>query len=253
MARFGTYSENTSPADADLLVSVDVSDTTGDATGSTKRLSLSGLRTFFGAIFAPLASPTFTGTTTTAALTATTGAFSGAVTVTNNYAAVNLTAAIQSYVNFRDSTGNIRINVSHNDGNGQFKFDQRDASGVYERTPFLITSTGATLFTGAPSVTVPAPTTTGHALRWGSDATVAALTATGVTIVPAATAATHAVNTVTSTTAALASVGGAINTAGKFVGKQVWNTTTSQPVWAVSAAAGGVWADAQGVTKHTPA
>ena len=71
MARFGTYSENTSPADADLLVSVDVSDTTDDATGSTKRLSLSGLRTFFGAIFAPLASPTFTGTTTTAALTAT--------------------------------------------------------------------------------------------------------------------------------------------------------------------------------------
>ena len=49
MARFGTYSENTSPADADLLVSVDVSDTTDDATGSTKRLSLSGLRTFFGA------------------------------------------------------------------------------------------------------------------------------------------------------------------------------------------------------------
>jgi hypothetical protein len=178
MARFGTYSENTSPADADLLVSVDVSDTTDDATGSTKRLSLSGLRTFFGAIFAPLASPTFTGTTTTAALTATTGAFSGAVTVTNNYAAVNLTAAVQSYVNFRDSTGNIRINVSHNDGTGQFKVDQRDASGVYERTPFLITSTGATSFTGAPSVTVPVPTTTGDALRWGSDATVAALTAT---------------------------------------------------------------------------
>ena len=73
MARFGTYSENTSPADADLLVSVDVSDTTDDATGSTKRLSLSGLRTFFGA------SPTFTGTTTTAALTAT-----GVVTVSSN-------------------------------------------------------------------------------------------------------------------------------------------------------------------------
>jgi len=37
---------------------------------------------------------------------------------------------------------------------------------------------GAVDMTQAPAVTVPAPTTTGEALRWGSDAEVAALTAT---------------------------------------------------------------------------
>jgi hypothetical protein len=59
--------------------------------------------------------------------------------------------------------------------------------------------------------------------------------------------------TATATTTELADIGDAINTAGKFIGKQVYNTTTSQPVWAATAAAGGVWADAQVVTKHTPA
>jgi hypothetical protein len=59
--------------------------------------------------------------------------------------------------------------------------------------------------------------------------------------------------TFASTTTALADIADDINTVGKFVGKQIWNSTTTQPVWAVSAAAGGLWVDAQGTTKHTPA
>lgn len=57
---------------------------------------------------------------------------------------------------------------------------------------------------------------------------------------------------VPSTTAALAAVGNAINTTGKFAGKQVWNTTTTKPVYAVDGTAAGVWKDATGATAHTP-
>jgi hypothetical protein len=58
--------------------------------------------------------------------------------------------------------------------------------------------------------------------------------------------------TVLSTTAALAAVGNAINTTGKFPGKQVLNTTTNKPVWAVDGTAAGLWKDATGTTAHTP-
>jgi hypothetical protein len=86
-----------------------------------------------------------------------------------------------------------------------------------------------------------------------SDLNTISLSGAASVAVPAATAATHAVNTLTSTTAALANIGDNINTAGKFIGKQVYNTTTSQPVWATNSGAGAVWKDAQAVTKHTPA
>jgi hypothetical protein len=57
----------------------------------------------------------------------------------------------------------------------------------------------------------------------------------------------------TSTTAALAAVGNAINTVDKYIGKTVFNTTTSKLVVAVAATAAGVWANAgTGVTEHTP-
>lgn len=56
----------------------------------------------------------------------------------------------------------------------------------------------------------------------------------------------------TSTTANLASIAALINTTGKFVGKQVYNTTTKKSVWADAATAGGVWVDATGATAHTP-
>ena len=57
---------------------------------------------------------------------------------------------------------------------------------------------------------------------------------------------------VVSTTAALDAIGNAINTTGKLVGKEVFNTTTGLPVWAVGTTAGALWVDATGGTAHTP-
>ena len=166
MARFGTYSENTSPADADLLVSVDVSDTTDDATGSTKRLSLSGLRTFFGAIFAPLASPTFTGTTTTSTLTAT-----GAVT---------LSATLPNLKFYEtDGVADERLYQIVVNNNSFVVRQSTDAAVNVSELIRYVRTTKELRLTDNTSVTLPVPTTTGDALRWGSDATVAALTATG--------------------------------------------------------------------------
>ncbi len=56
-----------------------------------------------------------------------------------------------------------------------------------------------------------------------------------------------------STTAALEAVANAINTANKYAGKAVINTTTGAIVTAASAAAGGVWQALDGTTAHTPA
>ena len=55
------------------------------------------------------------------------------------------------------------------------------------------------------------------------------------------------------TTAQLAAVGNAINTSGKFVGKMVFNTTTSLPVWANGPLATDTWASATTALAHTPA
>lgn len=56
----------------------------------------------------------------------------------------------------------------------------------------------------------------------------------------------------TSTTAALDAVGNAINTAGKYEGKQLFNTDTDNPVWAVGSAAADIWVDGAGTTVHSP-
>lgn len=49
MAKFGAYDDNTVPADEDLVITVDVSDTSGDPGGKTKKLSLGGLSTYIAA------------------------------------------------------------------------------------------------------------------------------------------------------------------------------------------------------------
>lgn len=54
------------------------------------------------------------------------------------------------------------------------------------------------------------------------------------------------------TTANFASLTAVINTIGKFAGKMAWNSNTLKPVWAVGAAAGSVWVNADGTTAHTP-
>jgi len=59
---------------------------------------------------------------------------------------------------------------------------------------------------------------------------------------------------VVSTTAALAENTDAINTTGKYEGKQVFNSTTGILVVAAGASAASVWKNAgTGATAHTPA
>lgn len=58
---------------------------------------------------------------------------------------------------------------------------------------------------------------------------------------------------VTATAAALGDLTNAINTTGKFAGKQVWDSTNNVPLWAKGATAGAVWIDGAGTTVITPA
>ena len=170
MARFGTYSENTSPADADLLVSVDVSDTTDDATGSTKRLSLSGLRTFFGA------SPTFTGTTTTAALTATDGILSSGSTGSSVPSAKGL-----EVINTNATSGEQRFKLSVTNA-GDPRLDAMSDDGSSRlRNAFVARSDGEFRLTDNTSVSVPAATAATHAAQVSArDATYGQLAIGGV-------------------------------------------------------------------------
>jgi hypothetical protein len=58
---------------------------------------------------------------------------------------------------------------------------------------------------------------------------------------------------VSETATNLADITHAINTgAAKVAGYQVWDSTNSQPVWAVGNADGSVWVDGAGTTVHTP-
>jgi hypothetical protein len=58
---------------------------------------------------------------------------------------------------------------------------------------------------------------------------------------------------VTATSTELLDIADAINTgADKVAGYQVFNTTTTAPVWAVGDTDGAVWVDATGTTAHTP-
>ena len=58
---------------------------------------------------------------------------------------------------------------------------------------------------------------------------------------------------VSETATNLADVTHAINTgAAKVAGYEVWDSTNSQPVWAVGNADGSVWVDGTGTTVHTP-
>lgn len=57
---------------------------------------------------------------------------------------------------------------------------------------------------------------------------------------------------ITASTANLTDISNAINTTGKFAGKQVWNSTTNVPLWASGSTAGSVWIDGSGTTVVTP-
>lgn len=56
----------------------------------------------------------------------------------------------------------------------------------------------------------------------------------------------------TATTAELEDETHSINTSEKWIGKQVFNTTTGKPVYAVGTLAVDAWNDAVGALAHTP-
>ena len=130
-------------------------------------------RTNLGA--APLASPTFTGTTTTSTLTAT-----GAVT---------LSAATPNLKFYEtDGVADERLYQIMASNNSFVVRQSTDAGANVSQLIRYVRATKELRLTDNTSVTLPVPTTTGHALRWGSDANVTALTATGATTVAALTA-----------------------------------------------------------------
>lgn len=55
-----------------------------------------------------------------------------------------------------------------------------------------------------------------------------------------------------SDTESLGDAGDPINVTGKFLGKPVYNTATSMPVYATGSTPGATWNDATGVIAHTP-
>lgn len=57
----------------------------------------------------------------------------------------------------------------------------------------------------------------------------------------------------TTTTAAISAIANAVNTAGKFAGKTLFNTTTNKLVVATGGAAGDTWKSCDAVTTYTPA
>tara|TARA_R110000772_G_scaffold55075_3_gene125685 strand:+ start:488 stop:1642 length:1155 start_codon:yes stop_codon:yes gene_type:complete len=140
---------------------------------------------------APKASPTFTGTTTTAALTATD------LVVTKDFPRVDVTGGFPA-LQLTDSGAALNQKVWRISSNssGELLFSVRSDDLASSAVAFKVTRSGTAItgidLTSGVAVTVPVPTTTGHALRWGSAANVAALTATGTTIVPTPTADTHA-------------------------------------------------------------
>lgn len=56
----------------------------------------------------------------------------------------------------------------------------------------------------------------------------------------------------TATTAQLDSLAATVNTTGKYKGKQVFNSDTNKPVYALGSASNAQWVDATGATAHTP-
>jgi hypothetical protein len=237
MAKFDSYPDNSAPADADLLISTDVSDTSADASGTTKKLTVStllnsGLDATVAALtatgrltvssatprvdltetdqaadagkwkiiafngemyFQPttdggtaqatplrlgrdgsvvIPTPTAAGQAlawgddaTVAALDATTGDFTGNVTLETAFAALQLDATTQGYIRFQGGDGITRAELTYNAGTGLFQLSRRDAAGTFQNAAFVYdVGTDAFAFQSA-SVTVPTPTASGQAVK----------------------------------------------------------------------------------------
>ena len=139
-------------------------------------------RTNLGA--APLASPTFTGTTTTSTLTATGATTVAALTATGDVTVSSNNPILEMYDTngtadqrrwrFQVVADDVRVRLMSDDGLSVVATPIRleDDSIVFAENGQSVNVSGASF------VSLPVPSATGHALRWDSDATVAALTAT---------------------------------------------------------------------------
>ena len=151
--KIGDFAELTSPADGDLFEVVDVSDTTDDASGSTRRIAWST----FKAAFVEVSGDTMTGNLEVAH-----GANPRFVLF--NSASTADTARFR----FFNTASSLRIQRVNDDDSGAVTSIQID--GI----------TGAVSFTGAPSVSVPDAAADGEALAYGqAGAELAGLVSTG--------------------------------------------------------------------------
>jgi len=157
MGKIPDYTALTAPADDDQLLVVDVSDTTDSVDGSSRSLTLSSLLT--GGLDADL------------------GALTASLPITVAGTGTNPGLAIQ---NTGGSAGEQRIDLIVT-STGLVRLRHRADDGSSNITNIINIDLGddSVDMTDATSVAVPAPTAATHALAWGSDAEVAALTATG--------------------------------------------------------------------------
>lgn len=121
VAQITSYNTDSSPAAGDILVIVDVSDTTQSPQGTTKKITLAALGTAIGG--APLAGATFTGWQAPAVVALTFGSSIAVNAAAGNIFKVTLTASTGTLANPTFSAGSqpdgqeIKIRVTQ-DGTG---------------------------------------------------------------------------------------------------------------------------------------
>ena len=128
---------------------------------------------------------------------------------------------------------------------------------VFATSPSLTTPTlGVASATSVNKVAITAPAT-GSTLTIADGKTLTASNTLAFTGTDSSSVAFGTGGTVqyfiTATAAALVDEANAINTAGKFAGKQVWDSTNNVPLWAAGVGANDVWIDGTGATVITPA
>lgn len=143
MAKFDSYPDNSAPADADLLISTDVSDTSADASGTTKKLTVSTL------LNSGLDA-------TVRALDATSGDFTGVVKLES-------AAAVLEWKETDASADEGRVQARM--VSGQWRLRRVNDAGGSFIDPIQVDPDGSISLAAAPSVSVPTPTAVDHAVK----------------------------------------------------------------------------------------
>jgi hypothetical protein len=146
------------------------------------------------------------------------------------------------------SSANLATAVTDETGSGAL---------VFATSPTLVTPTlGVAAATSVNKVALTAPATAAT-LTIADGKTLTASNTLTLTGTDSSSVAFGAGGTVqyfiTATAAALVDEANAINTTGKFAGKQVWDSTNNVPLWAAGAGVNAVWIDGTGTTVITPA